>query len=145
MNLQTTYLGLTLRNPLVVGASPFCDDLDACRRLEESGAAALVMHSLFEEQIDLEQQALLHHLETPAESNYEATSYFPHFDDYHLTPAATDERDAYGPIALNVGGAAERHFNHQAVKDLYVREIAPERTSSRSPPARAWDRCPDCR
>ena len=46
------------------------------------------MHSLFEEQIDLEQQALLHHLETPAESHYEATSYFPHFDDYHLTPAA---------------------------------------------------------
>jgi len=88
MNLQTTYLGLTLRNPLMVGASPFCDDLDACRRLEEAGASALVMHSLFEEQIDLEERALLHHLETPAESNYEATSYFPHFEDYHLTPAA---------------------------------------------------------
>lgn len=88
MNLQTTYLGLTLRNPIVVGASPFCDNLDTCRRLEEAGAAALVMHSLFEEQIDLEQQALLHHLETPAESNYEATSYFPRFDDYHLTPSA---------------------------------------------------------
>jgi dihydroorotate dehydrogenase (fumarate) len=88
MNLQTTYLGLTLRNPIVVGASPFCDDIDTARRLEEAGAAALVMHSLFEEQIDLEQQALLHHLETPAESTYEATSYFPHFDDYHLTPSA---------------------------------------------------------
>ncbi|MDF3059449.1 MAG: dihydroorotate dehydrogenase [Rariglobus sp.] len=88
MNLETTYLGLTLRNPIVVGASPFCDNLDQARRLEEAGAAALVMHSLFEEQIDLEQQALLHHLETPAESTYEATSYFPHFDDYHLTPAA---------------------------------------------------------
>lgn len=88
MNLETTYLGLTLRNPIVVGASPFCDDLDAARRLEEAGAAALVMHSLFEEQIDLEQQALLHHLETPAESNYEATSYFPRFDDYNLTPSA---------------------------------------------------------
>ncbi|MFA6959567.1 MAG: dihydroorotate dehydrogenase-like protein [Opitutaceae bacterium] len=86
MNLETTYLGLTLRNPLVVGASPFCDNLDAARRMEEAGAAALVMHSLFEEQIDLEQQALLHHLETPAESNYEATSYFPRFDEYHLTP-----------------------------------------------------------
>ncbi|HEY9250363.1 MAG TPA: dihydroorotate dehydrogenase-like protein [Rariglobus sp.] len=88
MNLQTTYLGLTLRNPIVVGASPFCDNLDQARRLEEAGAAALVMHSLFEEQIDLEQQALLHHLETPAESTYEATSYFPRFDDYHLTPSA---------------------------------------------------------
>lgn len=88
MNLETRYLGLTLRNPIVVGASPFCDNIDHARRLEEAGAAALVMHSLFEEQIDLEQQALLHLLETPAESTYEATSYFPHFDDYNLTPAA---------------------------------------------------------
>jgi dihydroorotate dehydrogenase (fumarate) len=86
MNLTTHYLGLTLRNPIVVGASPFCDNLDASRRLEEAGAAAIVMHSLFEEQIDLEQQALIHHLETPAESNFEATSYFPHYDDYQLTP-----------------------------------------------------------
>jgi len=86
MNLETQYLGLTLRNPLVVGASPFCDSLDASKRLEEAGAAAIVMHSLFEEQIDREQQALIHHMETPAESNFEATSYFPHYDDYQLTP-----------------------------------------------------------
>jgi dihydroorotate dehydrogenase (fumarate) len=86
MNLQTTYLGLTLRNPIVVGASPFCDDIDAAMRMEEAGAAALVMHSLFEEQIDLEEAALIHHLETPAESHYEATSYFPRYDDYNLTP-----------------------------------------------------------
>lgn len=86
MNLQTTYLGLTLRNPIVVGASPFCDDMDASLRMEEAGAAALVMHSLFEEQIDLEEAALVHHLETPAESNYEATSYFPRYDEYTLTP-----------------------------------------------------------
>lgn len=88
MNLETNYLGLTLRNPIVVGASPFCDDLDQARRLEEAGAAALVMHSLFEEQIEQEQEALLHLLETPAESTYEATSYFPHFDDYQLSPTA---------------------------------------------------------
>lgn len=87
MNLETPYLGLTLRNPIVVGASPFCDNLDMAHRLEEAGAAALVMHSLFEEQIDLEQQALLHHLETPAESHYEATSYFPSYDEYNLTPS----------------------------------------------------------
>ncbi|MCS6243490.1 MAG: dihydroorotate dehydrogenase-like protein [Opitutus sp.] len=86
MNLETKYLGLTLRNPLVVGASPFCDNLDASKRLEEAGASAIVMHSLFEEQIDLEQQALIHHMETSAESNFEATSYFPHYDDYQLTP-----------------------------------------------------------
>lgn len=88
MNLETTYLGLNLRNPVVVGASPFCDNLDQALRLEEAGAAALVMHSLFEEQIDLEQAALLRHLETPAESTFEATSYFPRYDDFQLTPAA---------------------------------------------------------
>jgi dihydroorotate dehydrogenase (fumarate) len=86
MNLQTTYLGLTLRNPIVVGASPFCDDIDAAMRMEEAGAAALVMHSLFEEQIDLEEAALTYHLETPADSHYEATSYFPRYDEYSLTP-----------------------------------------------------------
>jgi dihydroorotate dehydrogenase (fumarate) len=88
MNLETTYLGLTLSNPLVVGASPFCDNLDQARRLEEAGASALVMHSLFEEQIDLEQQALLRHLGPPAESTFEATSYFPHYDDFQLSPIA---------------------------------------------------------
>lgn len=86
MNLETNYLGLTLRNPVVVGASPFCDNIDQALRLEEAGAAALVMHSLFEEQIDQEQRALFHYLETPAESNFEATSYFPRYDEYQLTP-----------------------------------------------------------
>jgi dihydroorotate dehydrogenase (fumarate) len=51
MNLATRYLGLDLENPFVVGASPFCDDLDAARRLQDAGAAALIMRSLFEEQI----------------------------------------------------------------------------------------------
>jgi dihydroorotate dehydrogenase (fumarate) len=86
MNLSTTYLGLKLRTPLVIGASPFCDNVAAAGRLEEAGAAAIVMHSLFEEQIDLEQRALFHHLETPAESNPEAQSYFPRYEEYQLTP-----------------------------------------------------------
>lgn len=86
MNLNTTYLGLKLANPLVVGASPFCDNLQVARQLQEAGAAALTMRSLFEEQIDAEQRALLHHLETPAESYAEATSYFPGYAEYQLTP-----------------------------------------------------------
>lgn len=52
MNLATQYLGIELRSPFVVGASPFCDDLDQAQRLEEAGAGALVMRSLFEEQFD---------------------------------------------------------------------------------------------
>jgi dihydroorotate dehydrogenase (fumarate) len=86
MNLTTSYLGLTLRNPIVVGASPFCDNTMAARRLEDAGAAAIVMRSLFEEQIDAEQRALVHHLETPAESNAESTSFFPAYSEYQLAP-----------------------------------------------------------
>jgi dihydroorotate dehydrogenase (fumarate) len=86
MNLTTTYLGLKLENPLVVGASPFCDNTAAARQLQDAGAAAIVMRSLFEEQIDAEQRALLHHVETTAESTAEATSYFPEYSEYQLTP-----------------------------------------------------------
>lgn len=86
MKLATTYLGLKLRNPVIVGASPFCDNLATVCRLEEAGAAAIVMHSLFEEQINLEQRALHHHTESIAESSPEATSYFPHYDEFQLSP-----------------------------------------------------------
>ena len=86
MKLATTYLGLKLRNPVIVGASPFCDNLNMVCRLEEAGAAAIVMHSLFEEQINLEQRALHHHTESIAESSPEATSYFPQYDEFQLSP-----------------------------------------------------------
>lgn len=86
MNLSTNYLGLKLENPLVVGASPFCDNVATARQLQDAGAAAIVMRSLFEEQIDAEQRALVHHVETPAESTSEATSFFPSFSEYQLTP-----------------------------------------------------------
>lgn len=86
MNLATNYLGLKLANPLVVGASPFGDNVAVARRLQDAGAAALVMRSLFEEQIEAEERALVHHVEVPAESTAEATSYFPDHGDYLLSP-----------------------------------------------------------
>ncbi|HNC24901.1 MAG TPA: dihydroorotate dehydrogenase-like protein [Opitutaceae bacterium] len=86
MDLTTTYLGLKLSNPIVIGASPFSDNTHVARQLQDSGAAAVVMRSLFEEQIDAEQRALRHHVETPAESNPEATSFFPNFAEYQLVP-----------------------------------------------------------
>ena len=86
MKFATNYLGLKLRNPLVVGASPFGDNLNAAIKLQDAGAGALVMRSLFEEQIDLEQRALTCLLEMPAESTSEATSYFPFYEEYQLTP-----------------------------------------------------------
>ena len=86
MNLTTDYLGLTLRNPLMVGASPCCDDLDLCRRLEDAGASAIVMHSLFEEQVEFEENARHQLLDGIADSHPEAADYFPHYEDYALTP-----------------------------------------------------------
>lgn len=88
MNLATTYLGLPLRNPLVVGASPFCDSVHVACQLQDAGAGAVVMRSLFEEQINLEQRALTHHVENSAESFSEATSFFPNFEEYLLAPDA---------------------------------------------------------
>ncbi len=86
MNLETTYLGLRLRNPLVVGASPFCDNLDSALQLQEAGAGAIVMRSLFEEQIVLEQRALNRLTEEPADTNPEGLSYFPNYESYQLAP-----------------------------------------------------------
>jgi len=86
MDLSTTYLGLSLKNPVIPGASPLVHQLDNVRRLEDAGAAAIVMHSLFEEQITNDQLAEFAHTENPAESFSEATSYFPRMEDYALGP-----------------------------------------------------------
>lgn len=86
MNLSTQYLGLKLKNPLVVGASPFGDNTYVALELQDAGASAIIMRSLFEEQVDAEQRALVHYLEVSANSNPEGTTYFPHFEEYQLAP-----------------------------------------------------------
>ncbi len=86
MNLTTQYLGLSLANPLVIGASPFCDSVQTARELQDAGAAAVVMRSLFEEQIEAEIRALAHQVESTSDSYAEATSYFPNFSEYQLAP-----------------------------------------------------------
>jgi dihydroorotate dehydrogenase (fumarate) len=86
MDLSTTYLGLKLKNPLVVGASPLSREIDTLKALEDAGAAAVVLHSLFEEQIVHEQEELDHYLTVGAESFAEAQSYFPRLDTYHRGP-----------------------------------------------------------
>jgi dihydroorotate dehydrogenase (fumarate) len=77
MNLSTRDLGFDLPHPLIAGASPLADHLDTVRRLEDSGAAAIVLRSLFEEQIAREQVAAFLHSERHGESFAEAISYFP--------------------------------------------------------------------
>ena len=85
MNLATEYLGLKLKNPIMPGASPLVDDLGVVRQLEDAGAAAIVMHSLFEEQIELERAALERDVESHKESFAEALSYLPNEDDFDET------------------------------------------------------------
>jgi dihydroorotate dehydrogenase (fumarate) len=86
MDLSTTYLGLKLRTPLVPSASPLSEDLDNVKRLEDAGAAAVVFHSLFEEQIRLEDHELAHHLTHGTESYPEALTYFPEPAEFHVGP-----------------------------------------------------------
>ncbi|MDZ7379603.1 MAG: dihydroorotate dehydrogenase-like protein [candidate division KSB1 bacterium] len=86
MDLKTNYLGLSLAHPIMPGASPLVDDLDTVRRLEDAGAPAIVMHSLFEEQIELEEQSTIWSMEVHAEGYAEALSYFPRPDMFSLGP-----------------------------------------------------------
>lgn len=88
VDLRTTYLGLPLKNPLVASASPLSKKVDTVRRLEDAGAAAVVMYSLFEEQITHESYELDHFLSRGSETFAEALSYFPDLDHYNVGPDA---------------------------------------------------------
>jgi dihydroorotate dehydrogenase (fumarate) len=88
VDLTTNYLGLTLKHPVVPSASPLSDSLDKIKRLEDAGAAAVVMYSLFEEQIVGESHLLDHYLSYGAESFAEALDYFPEMDSYNVGPHA---------------------------------------------------------
>ncbi len=85
-DLGTRYLGLDLRSPLVASASPLTGTLDGLRRLEDAGAAAVVLPSLFEEQLTHEALEIDRILATGAESFPEALSYFPEMRDYNTGP-----------------------------------------------------------
>ncbi len=88
VDLSTKWMGLTLAHPLIPGASPMVDDLDVVRRLEDAGAAAITMHSLFEEQLAKEQMAAHRFFDGPAGSFAEATDWFPSTGDFKLGPEA---------------------------------------------------------
>jgi dihydroorotate dehydrogenase (fumarate) len=86
MDLSTTYMGLTLRNPLVASSSPLSHKVETICQLEEAGIGAVVMYSLFEEQISLESQQLDYFLTHGTESYAEALSYFPDLGEYNVGP-----------------------------------------------------------
>lgn len=86
MDLRTTYLGLHLQNPIVPSSSPLARQLSNLRHMEDAGAAAVVLHSLFEEQVSLESEMLNHYLTQGVESYAEAVSYFPEAPEYRTGP-----------------------------------------------------------
>jgi len=86
MNLATNYLGLPLRNPIVASSSPLSHNLDSIRRLEDAGAAAVVMYSLFEEQIAFESYSVDYFLTSGANTSAEALDYFPEMQHYNVGP-----------------------------------------------------------
>ena len=86
MDLSTTYLGLSLKNPLVPSAGPLSAEIGSLRQMEDAGASCVVLHSLFEEQIRHEAAEFDHYLSYGTESFAEAITYFPQPDDYRLGP-----------------------------------------------------------
>jgi len=86
IDISTTYLGLQLKNPIVASASPLSKKLDGIRRLEDAGASAVVMYSLFEEQIIHESLSLDHYLNHGTESYPESLTYFPDLENYNVGP-----------------------------------------------------------
>jgi dihydroorotate dehydrogenase (fumarate) len=95
-------LGLTLRNPLVVSAGPLCEDLIHIRQMEDAGAAAVVLHSLFEEQITRESEDLHENLLQGTESFAEALDYFPDMTDYNLGPEGYLEHIRQAKVAVDI-------------------------------------------
>ncbi|MFA6571033.1 MAG: dihydroorotate dehydrogenase-like protein, partial [Bacteroidota bacterium] len=86
MNLQTNYLGLSLRTPLVVSANPLSWELDSIKKMESAGASAIVLYSIFEEQLRHEQYELNYATTVNTYSSPEAMSYFPDWEDYKTGP-----------------------------------------------------------
>ena len=111
IDLRTDYLGLKLKSPLVVSSSPFSESIENILRLEEAGAAAVVLPSIFEEQLALESNALDHDLTHGTESYMESLSYFPAYDDYrqgqdaYLSLLHQAKRRCEIPIIASLNGA----------------------------------------
>src|ERR1700756_3088601 len=88
MDLSTTYLGMKLRTPLVPSASPLSEEIENIKRMEDAGASAVVLYSLFEEQLRLERYELHHHLTYHTDSFPEALTFFPEPEEFHVGPEA---------------------------------------------------------
>jgi dihydroorotate dehydrogenase (fumarate) len=124
MDLKTTYLGLQLKNPIVPSASPLSRTLESMKRLEDAGAAAVVMYSLFEEQIEHESAELEHYLAYGTHSYAEALDYFPTPQEYNLGPDQYVEllhqakKSLEIPVIGSINGISAGEWSRQALMPL---------------------------
>jgi dihydroorotate dehydrogenase (fumarate) len=102
LDLTTRYLGLNLRTPLVVSASPLSQEIDGIRQLEDVGASAIVLYSLFEEQLRQESLELDFYLSEGTESFAESLSYFPASSEFHLGPDDYLEHIRHAKAAVKI-------------------------------------------
>jgi dihydroorotate dehydrogenase (fumarate) len=113
MDLTTTYLGLKLRSPLVVSASPMSEDVDNIKRMADAGAAAVVLYSLFEEQLRQDRLELHRSLEHGTHSFAEALTYFPEPSEFKLGPEeylkhiAAAKQATKIPIIASLNGSSD--------------------------------------
>jgi dihydroorotate dehydrogenase (fumarate) len=146
-DLSTTYLGLRLRNPIVASASPLSKKIDRAKKLDEAGIGAIVMFSLFEEQIIHESLELDHYLNRGTESYPEALSYLPDGGLYALSPerylsqVAGLKKAVYVPVIGSLNGVSKGGWTNYARKieeagadalelNLYYVATDPEMTSN---------------
>jgi dihydroorotate dehydrogenase (fumarate) len=121
MKLETPYLGLTLAHPFMVGASPLADHLDTVKRLEDGGSAAIVLRSLFEEQITMAESARIHQMDPLDDEFAKALAEFPRPETYPLSPAAYLEhvrrvKDAVRvPVIASLNGVTSQSWATFAV------------------------------
>jgi len=112
MDLSTKYLGLKLRTPLVPAASPLSEEIDTIKQMEDAGASAVVLYSLFEEQLRQDSADLAHYLEQGTYSTSEALTYFPQAEEFRIGPEeyikhiANAKRSIGIPIIASLNGSS---------------------------------------
>lgn len=144
MDFSTTYLNKKLSSPLVVSANPLTERVDNIKRMEDAGAGAVVLYSLFEEQILQEEFALNHHLNHGTESYAESLTYFPEILEYHTTSDAYLEhirkaKEAVNiPIIASLNGTTPRGWTSFARKIEQAGADALELNLYSTPADRSW-------
>lgn len=136
MDLTTTYLGLELKHPVVASAGPLSSTLDGIRRLEEGGAAAIVLFSLFEEQIRHDNESFDYLYEQGMERFPESLSYFPKVEDYHIGPegylnlvrSASEATDI--PIIGSLNGATDEGWRGAKEEEKETLELVSQKRLS---------------